>query len=375
MKGNKRESVAGVNGVPAGELRRRLARFREELRKAAVDVAYLSLEPSVFYLSGVRTDNGVLVVPQRGRVVLLTDFRYVAAAERVLPAWVDLELLELSAEGRRRQVELLLRRARCVGFEGEMVASRFVLVCDAVGRERLRDVSYCMAAARCVKSAYELERIRRAAAVTDAVFAEVVEAGCLELSEREIAQRVRMGMLARGGDEAFATIAAWGANAAECHHVSDGSRARGKGCLLVDMGAKVDDYCSDMTRCVVYGKPSDRFRRVYDVVLKAQRAALKRVRPGVACAAVDRTARRIIEAAGYGDKFGHSLGHGVGLVIHEAPVLGGASSGVLEPGMVVTVEPGVYLPGVCGVRIEDLVVVTEDGCEVLSQSPKELTVL
>ncbi len=114
MKGNKRESVAGVNGVPAGELRRRLARFREELRKAAVDVAYLSLEPSVFYLSGVRTDNGVLVVPQRGRVVLLTDFRYVAAAERVLPAWVDLELLELSAEGRgvaARRVQ----RARLLG--------------------------------------------------------------------------------------------------------------------------------------------------------------------------------------------------------------------------------------------------------------------
>ena len=179
-------------------------------------------------------------------------------------------------------------------------------------------------------------------------------------------------MNALGDGEAFETIVCAGRNAAECHHVPDDTVWRKGEPLLVDMGVKLEGYCSDMTRCIGgrRGRGAARYAEIYEVVRAANLAAIAALKPGMSGRELDAVARRIIRKAGYGACFGHALGHGVGLEIHEWPVASRRSRTVLKPGMVVTVEPGIYIEGELGVRIEDLVLVSRDGCEVLSSSGK-----
>jgi Xaa-Pro aminopeptidase len=186
------------------------------------------------------------------------------------------------------------------------------------------------------------------------------------MTEREMARAIRRRMIDLGDGEAFDTIVCVGANAAECHHVPDETVWNGRESVLIDMGVKLDGWCSDLTRNIVPPRPSARYREIYSTVERANRAAIAAVRPGLTCGELDETARRIIADAGFGEFFGHSLGHGVGLAIHEAPSARKGDETVLKPGMLVTIEPGIYLEGELGVRIEDLVLVTETGCEVLS---------
>jgi Xaa-Pro aminopeptidase len=191
------------------------------------------------------------------------------------------------------------------------------------------------------------------------------------MTEREMAGIIRSMMFERGDGEAFDTIVCVGANAAECHHVPDGTVWNGRDGVLVDMGVKLGGYCSDMTRNIPPKRRSALYRKVHALVMKANRAAIAAVRPGVTGKALDKVARDVIRAGGFGKCFGHSLGHGVGLEIHEAPYASKKSDWTLKPGMFVTIEPGIYLEGNLGVRIEDLVLVTETGCEVLTENAKE----
>jgi Xaa-Pro aminopeptidase len=184
---------------------------------------------------------------------------------------------------------------------------------------------------------------------------------------------IRAWMNALGDGEAFETIVCVGANAAECHHVPDDTVWRKGEPLLVDMGVKLDGYCSDMTRCVrstEAGIKGVKYNEIHDLVLLANRTAVAAVKPGITGRELDAIARKVISRAGFGKYFGHALGHGVGLDVHELPVASKRSDTVLKPGMIVTVEPGIYIEGEIGVRIEDLVLVTADGCEVLSSSPR-----
>ena len=191
------------------------------------------------------------------------------------------------------------------------------------------------------------------------------------MTEKDIQRVIRAWMNALGDGEAFETIVCAGANAAECHHVPDGTVWRKGEPLLVDMGVKLDGVCSDMTRCLKPSRsPDPEYDRVYDIVLEANRAAIAAARPGMTTGALDKVARDIIRKAGYAKAFGHSLGHGVGYEIHELPMARPKDGTVLEPGMLVTIEPGIYLEGRLGVRIEDLVLITTTGCEVLSHSRK-----
>jgi Xaa-Pro aminopeptidase len=194
-------------------------------------------------------------------------------------------------------------------------------------------------------------------------------------TETAFALALELEMRERGASgTSFETIVASGPNGA-MPHARPSERAIGRGELVVvDFGCIVDGYCSDMTRTVSAGDPGDEARRVWDVVASSQRAGREAVRAGVACRDVDRASRAVIDDAGWGDTFAHGTGHGVGLEIHEAPRVAATSDGTLEPGHVVTVEPGVYLPGVGGVRIEDTVVVTADGADALTGFPKQLLV-
>jgi Xaa-Pro aminopeptidase len=223
------------------------------------------------------------------------------------------------------------------------------------------------------KSPEEIETIRRAAAVADAAFADVLPLIRPGAVERDIAVELELRMRRRGAERmAFDIIVASGPRAALPHGVAS-DRVIGPGeFVTVDFGAVVGGYCSDCTRTVVTAPATDRHREIYDVVLRAQTAALAGMWPGMTGREADALARSVIAGAGHGDAFGHSLGHGVGLAIHEGPTLSPREEAVLQPGAVVTVEPGIYLPGWGGVRIEDLVVITGTGCENLTGSPKTL---
>jgi Xaa-Pro aminopeptidase len=231
-------------------------------------------------------------------------------------------------------------------------------------------------AMRAVKDAAELELIAAAQAVTDAAFDYMCGRIACGVSERELRADLDHFMLAHGGDGlAFASIVASGPNSANPHSVPGPRTVEPGDFVLMDFGAAVGDYCSDMTRTVVVGEPSAKQREVYDLVRRVHEACAAAIRPGVRCREVHELAVRLIEEAGYGGCFGHGLGHGVGVEIHEGPSLGARSSDVLAPGNVVTVEPGVYLPGFGGVRLEDFGVVTEDGFAPFTRSTHELQVL
>jgi Xaa-Pro aminopeptidase len=224
-----------------------------------------------------------------------------------------------------------------------------------------------------VKEPEELETIRRAAAITDRAIERLVEEQFSGRTELELVWRMTELLHELGADEpAFPIDIAAGPTAASPHAVP-GERVVQEGDLVfVDVGAKLDGYASDCTRTFAVGEISGSLREIYDVTLRAQQAGLDAVRAGTTGKAVDAAARAVIADAGYGENFGHGLGHGVGLLIHEAPSLRPESTDTLRAGNVVTVEPGIYLSGVAGVRIEDLVVVTENGCELLSPFSKEL---
>lgn len=268
--------------------------------------------------------------------------------------------------------EVVLRAgARRAGFEAEKVTvADLEDITKKLGRVELVPLRKTVERLRRVKEGQEIELIRQAAAITDATL-EAFMGQPDGRSEKMAAWEIVGLMLSRGADAAaFDPIVACGASAAEPHHEPGDQYVQPPGPLKIDMGAKYRGYCADLTRTYWLGEPDKQFRRIYTAVYQAQRKAIEEIRPGVACSYVDGLARRVIEEAGFGEAFSHGLGHGVGLEVHEAPALSKASEDVLEAGMVVTVEPGVYVPGWGGVRLEDLVVVREDGADVVSAAPK-----
>jgi Xaa-Pro aminopeptidase len=262
-----------------------------------------------------------------------------------------------------------------VGFEDhELSVKRFARLRGLVGEGvELVAAGRLVERLRAVKEPEELEAIRAAAALADEIFAGVAERGLAGRTEREVAFELESEMRRRGAEPSFPSIVAGGANGA-LPHAEPGDDAISRDTLVVvDLGCQLDGYCSDCTRTFATGSIPDAAREVYDLVLETQIATLGEVRSGAAGAAGDAIARERIDAAGHGERFGHGLGHGVGMVVHEEPTLSRLSKDTLAAGNVVTVEPGVYLPDEFGVRIEDLVVVGDGGPEILSGFPKELT--
>ncbi|MGH2764521.1 MAG: M24 family metallopeptidase, partial [Actinomycetota bacterium] len=229
---------------------------------------------------------------------------------------------------------------------------------------------------RWAKDPGEIALVERAQRLTDEAFDRVIGKLSEGVTERQVAFELDLAMREMGAERVgFDTIVAFGENAAEPHH-GPGDRALRRGDVVkMDFGCVADGYHSDMTRTVAFGEPDGRLRDIHAVVLEAQLAGIEAVRAGVTGAEADRAARSVIEGAGHGEHFGHSLGHGVGLEIHEGPTLRAGSEDVLPEGTVVTVEPGVYVPGLGGVRIEDMVVVEGSGCRPLPRTPRDLLVL
>ena len=395
--------MSGAKGGEAASARRsadkRAVRLAAELRRRDVDVLLVATLVNVRYLTGFTGTNGLgLIAAERdGRHRFLTDFRYAAQSAAQVPDTfareiVASDLLEAAVKAlhspakkarggaKRRGSSARSTSGGRLGFDetsltvkeharlGELLGAEWELVPCAGVVEQLR----------AVKDATEIDRIRDATRLADEALQGLLEAGVVGRTERDVAIDLELRMRRLGAEGAsFPSIVAAGAHGALPHAEPRAREIHKNALLTIDWGALHEGYCSDCTRTYATGEQIwMRAREIYDLVLEAQEQALAAVRAGPSGRELDGVARGLIERAGYGDQFGHGLGHGVGLEIHEGPRLSRlASEEPLKVGNVVTVEPGVYLPGRLGVRIEDLVVVTEEGQEVLTGLPKELTVV
>ena len=325
---------------------------------------------NVRYLTGFTGTNGACVCGPRDRA-FLTDFRYIERAASEIGGW---ELVAVSVEWMTGLAERL--SGRC-GFEDQHLSVRGLreLTEKAPEGAELEPAGGLTEQLRRIKDDTELKAIGEAARLADEVYEWTIEQGLAGKTEVEVARAAEAKIRELGAEPSFPPIVAAGPNGA-MPHAEPGDREIGTGEMLIfDMGAKLDGYCSDCTRTFAVGNPSGEAAEVYELVRDAQERSLEAVGAGKTGVEVDGVARKIISAANHGDHFGHGLGHGVGLEVHEAPRLSQRSEDVLESGEVVTVEPGVYVPAKLGVRIEDLVVVTDDGHENLSSLPKELRVV
>mgnify|MGYP000871441070 FL=1 len=348
----------------------RLTRLRHKMQEKGLDCLLVNMAENRRYVSGFTGSAGTLVITPSA-ALLLTDFRYVEQATHQAPLFTIRRYDDLVSTLGEVFAEHGCGR---VGFESDVVTyDQYVK-----WQEKLADVEWVAAPGiveelRMIKDEAEIAAMKRAATIADTAWSELLPHMVPGVSERALALELEFSMR-RGGASglAFDIILAAGPNGALPHAIP-GERILAPGDLVVmDFGARYGGYCSDMTRTVLIGKACQESRNLYSIVLEAQLAALDAVGPGKTGQEVDAVARQIITEAGYGEQFGHGLGHGVGLAIHEEPRLSPKGDKVLRPGMVVTVEPGIYLPGFGGVRIEDLVLVTEDGYRVLTHSTKEL---
>jgi Xaa-Pro aminopeptidase len=322
---------------------------------------------NVRYLTGFSGTNGACICGPEDRA-FLSDFRYVERAASEIAGW---EIVAVSAEWMPGLAGRL--SGRC-GFEDQHLSVRGLreLTEHAPEGVELVPAGGLVEKLRRVKDEGELRTIQEAARLADEVYEWTLERGLAGKREIEVSRLSQARMRELGAEPSFPPIVAAGPNGAQPHAEAGEREIRGGDMLILDMGAQLDGYCSDCTRSFAVGEPSDAAREIYELVREAQAAGLNAVRAGKDGKEVDAVARKVIADADHGDQFGHGLGHGVGLEVHEAPRLSQRSEDRLEAGEVVTVEPGVYLPGQMGVRIEDLVVVTEDGHENLSGLPKEL---
>jgi Xaa-Pro aminopeptidase len=350
-------------------MRGRGGRLEQQLGERELDRMLVTDLVNVRYLTGFTGTNGACVCGPGVRL-FFTDFRYTERAEAEVEGW---ETVTLAADWLGGIAERLQGR---VGIEDDHMSVRVLEKLSEKLPEGVETVAAggTVEELRRVKDGGELAAIEEASKLADEVWRWSVGRGLAGRTEREVARAAEARIREHGGDPSFPAIVAAGPNGA-LPHAEPGEREIGRGELVVfDMGAQLDGYCSDGTRTFATGDPGEAAIEVYEVVREAQAAALGAIEAGVKGEDVDMVARKVIDAAGHGERFGHGLGHGVGLEVHEAPRLSLRSDDVLAGGEVVTVEPGIYLPGRLGVRIEDLVVVTEDGLRNLSSLPKELQI-
>lgn len=353
------------------------ARRRDLIRllsEASVDALLVTNETNVSYLTGFTGDSSWLYV-SKSKTIMLSDGRYTVQLQEQCP---DLEIL-IRAVGVKitdSAAEVLDKnRAKLVGVEASsMSLASYNALDSAVGKAELKATSGLVETLRAVKDADEVAAIREAVRIAEKGFDYLRERINAESLEIQLAHDME-NVIRQFGAQGFSFPPIIGVeDRAALPHYQPGRIAVGKAShVLVDWGAREQGgYISDLTRTLVAPKPPKKLADVYQTVLKANLAGIKAIKPGAKAAMVDRAARRVIEKAGFGQYFNHSLGHGIGRDVHESLRLAEVSTDVLQPGMVVTVEPGIYLPGYGGVRIEDDVLVTEDGCEVLSSTPKDL---
>ena len=352
----------------------RLTRLRKSLEDNELDGILVSTPENRRYISGFTGSAGYLLVSE-GDAVLATDFRYVEQAGRQAP---DFRVERIAAAYEWLPVLMSGMAVQRLGFEGHdlTVATHTALAkaiedSDGSSGHELVVVDGVVEKLRAFKDPEEMSLLTRAVEIADHALDRVAPTITAGVREMDIAWELEKSMREAGAEAiSFDIIVGAGPNGALPHHRADETVIGDREPVVIDMGATYGGYCSDLTRTVIVGAPDDKFRKVYDTVLRAQLEAEERVRPGMTGAETDAISREIITEAGYGNNFGHSLGHGVGLAVHESPGVGPKSEDPLENGMVFTIEPGIYLSGWGGVRIEDMVVLENGRARVLSRAHK-----
>lgn len=353
----------------------RLVQIRSFLKDIDADQVLLSDAIEVRYTTGLKSSNMVLLVSE-SEAHLFTDFRYREMAEQFCnnSEW---EFHELSTDG-KKPTDYITADSKVAIQSDQLSLDQFEQLesqCDpsVIFLRKGKEIASLFS----IKNERELESIAKAAEIADLALSQWLTELYTGISERQAAD-ILEEFCRNGGAEgqSFDTIVLFGERAALPHGVPGHERTLKEGdCILVDFGCLINGYCSDMTRSFNYGEPQPVVKERYDITLEAQKAGVAAVKAGITAAEVDTIVRDIIVEKGYGEQFGHGTGHGVGLRIHESPALNSRDTTVLKAGMVVTVEPGIYVPGESGVRIEDLLVVTNTGCRTLSNSPKEFTIV
>lgn len=352
----------------------RLNRLRKQLEELGHDAILIGSSHNRRYISGFTGSSGYVLVTH-DKAVLLTDFRYRVQAKEQAQG---LDIIEHGTSPLDEVRELLRNWGmKKLAFEQEHVT----FAEHARWSAALQDVALVPAAGlveklRMIKDEAEIAVMQEAADLADRTFSYITGLIRTGMRERDVALEMEVFMRTGGAtSSSFDTIVASGERSALPHGVASDRVIGTNEFIKLDFGAYYNGYCSDLTRTVVIGQPTDKHREIYDIVLEAQLHALANIRPGMSGLEADALARDVITKHGYGDMFGHGTGHGLGMEIHEAPRLSRLSDTILTPGMTVTVEPGIYLPGFGGVRIEDDIVITESGIKILTSSPKELICL
>lgn len=352
----------------------RIRLLQKRLLDAGHDALLITNPVDTRYLTGfVGDDSWTLIPAKRGQPIVLSDNRFEEQIKQEAPHVIAvMRKKSLAAEldkltDRRNLQHIAVQCAYLTLDQYEKIGKQ-------LGKRRLKAWDDGLLEQRAIKTDDEVKLIRKAGQIQQQAFLETLDFIQPGQREYEVAAFLEYRMRALGADGvSFPSIVAADANAALPHAIPGSRKLKQGGIVLIDWGAKFKGYCSDMTRVIALGSMKPKMREIYQVCLDAQLAGIDAIRPGVRFTDVDAAARQVIDDAGYGEYFGHGLGHGIGLDIHEAPRLSPlAGSGVLEPGHVVTVEPGIYLPGVGGVRIEDDVLVTARGKRVLTDLPKSL---
>lgn len=351
----------------------KLAKLREALKEHGLDALLVTNPYNRRYVTGFTGSAGVAVVSAED-AVFITDFRYTEQAAVQVRGFRIVKHEKTIIEEVANQVEQM--KIKTLGFEKDNVSfGTYELYNDKVDAD-LKAVSGIVEKLRMVKSADEIEILKQAAEIADDAFAHICTFIKPGVTELEVSNELEMFMRKQGAtSSSFDIIVASGERGALPHGVASDKVIQSGEMVTLDFGALYNGYISDITRTVAVGEPSEKMKEIYEVTLTAQELALEKIKPGMTGIEADAIARDYIKSKGYGEAFGHSTGHGIGLEVHELPGLSFRSETVLEPNMAVTVEPGIYLPGIGGVRIEDDILITEDGNVRLTHSPKELIIL
>lgn len=353
-------------------LKNRLRKLRARIKETGLDAVLINNEPDIRYLTNFKGEDAFLLITPR-QAYLISDFRFIEEIQRVSPFC---KMVIRNNNTQYDQVKKLIgdHRVNRLGIQDEYltVEQRRQLV-KAVGAKKLTTINGWLRDQRVIKDDHELKLIRKSIRIQEQALQQTLAQFEVGMTERQLAGMLEYEMKWLGADDpAFSSIVGAGPNSSLCHYTPDNTRIRRNQVLLIDFGAKQNGYHSDMTRTFGVGSMPRKIREIYPIVLDAFLASRDILAPGVALSEVDHAARSLIRNAGFGKNFGHGLGHGLGLNIHEAPGIGAKSKVTLEPGMVITIEPGIYLSGIGGVRLENDILITKTGYKDLCALPLDL---
>jgi len=353
-------------------MRERIKKVQKKLKEENLDAILVTTPPNVRYLSGYSGSNGILLITPKTSV-FLTDFRYKDQSKK------EVKGSEVFLGSR----DLLEDLSKLKGIKGKRIKLGFEsknLTCNSFQRLKsilpealLVPTENIVQSILIQKDQKEIEKIKKAVAITDQVFTQILGLIQPGITEIDVAAEIEYMIRKQGADDiAFGTIVASGRRSALPHGRASKKKIKPNQPVTLDYGAVVDGYVSDITRTIMVGKATRKFKKIYKTVFYSQQKAIRSAKPKLKCFKLDKIARDVIKRAGFGKYFGHGLGHGIGLLVHDYPPVNSKSQEVLKQGMVITIEPGIYIPNWGGVRIEDDVLITRSGCEVLTQSPKNL---